>query len=371
MDYTIVTAWYDVREKENHSLKEDTTNQFFCSMDWYFDSAKLLFEKPFPMVIFTEPRFKERIMEARPKHLHEQTRFIFRPYEELLYYDLFDKYQENHHKHPIQNLTQEKFTPLYKFIVNQKVNFVKEVILSNPFQSTKFAWMDLRLHCVYDMDTNETQNIMNQMTTDKVRLMQMCFTDPVEDRREFYKYTRGKVAAGFFGGYRKPLLTFCEMCQKEWVQSITDETAPTDEMIYSFIISNHPYLFDVYVGEYSDCLKNQLRIRSSLHLVFPFLQYAFDRSVYHYVTALSKRIRNGFVAYDIYLNAEQIYKTWLYAYVSHRKLEEYTESRELFYEYFEMIRRREDVAEYVKTNKPTICAILSEDPLFKDMMMAI
>jgi hypothetical protein len=33
MDYTIVTAWYDVREKENHPDKEDTTNKFFCSMN--------------------------------------------------------------------------------------------------------------------------------------------------------------------------------------------------------------------------------------------------------------------------------------------------------------------------------------------------
>ena len=78
MEYTIVTAWYDVREKENHPLKEDTTNQFFCSMDWYFDSAKLLFNKAFPMVIFTEPRFRDKILEARPPELHSMTRFIFK-----------------------------------------------------------------------------------------------------------------------------------------------------------------------------------------------------------------------------------------------------------------------------------------------------
>lgn len=83
-DYTIVTAWYDVREKENHPLKDKGSNDYFCSMDWYFESAKQLFNKPFPMVIYTEPRFKELILSARPPPLHSMTRFIFKDYEELL-----------------------------------------------------------------------------------------------------------------------------------------------------------------------------------------------------------------------------------------------------------------------------------------------
>jgi len=88
-DYTIITAWYDVREKENHELKDDTTNRFFCSPHWYFDSAKQLFEKPFPMVIFTEPKYKDKILEARPQHLHAITRFIYRDYDELAFYTYF------------------------------------------------------------------------------------------------------------------------------------------------------------------------------------------------------------------------------------------------------------------------------------------
>lgn len=367
MDYTIITAWYDVREQENHPQKDDTSNHFFCSMDWYFDSAKQLFNKPFPMVIFTEPRFKGIILQTRPPELHNQTKFIFKTYEELLYYDLFSKYEENHRKNPIHNLTQEKFTALYKFIVNQKVNFVKEVVETNPFQSQKFAWMDMRLHCVYNMDMDETTNVMNELPTDKVRLMQMCYTDPVHDRREFYKYTRGKVAAGFFAGYREPLLRFCELCQKEFIQAVEEETAPTDEMIYSFVISNHPILFDVYVGEYCDCLRNQLRIRNSLHLVFPFYLYAFDRGMYHYVIALSKRIRSGYLANEIQLSDDQIHKTWERAYIAHRESQEHDKSRELMNEYFDIANLRSDVAHYIRERKHEIRTILSDPQLIERM----
>lgn len=354
MDYTIITAWYDVRERENHYKKDDKTNQFFCSMEWYFDSAKKLFEKPFPMVIFTEPRFEELILQARPSHLHDQTKFIFRTYEELLYYELFPKYEENHIRNPIHNVTQEKFTPLYKFIVNQKVNFVKEVIETNPFESTKFAWMDMRLHCVYDMDIDETNTIMNQLPIDQVRLMQMSVTDPVYDRRDFYAWIRGKVAAGFFGGHREPLLKFCELCQKEFIQAIEEETAPTDEMIYSFVISHNQTLFDVYVGEYCDCLKNQLCIRNSFHLVFPFLQGSYDRGIHRYVTALSKRIRCGYNEHGIQLSADQMFKTWFYAYVSHCRLSQTEEGADVLNEYFDIAQKREDVAQYIRDNRESI-----------------
>lgn len=201
-DYTIVTAWYDVREKENHPNKDDTSNQFFCSMQWYFDSAALLFNKPFPMVIFTEPRFESYILSVRPKELHPMTRFVFRDYDEMAYYTHFKKYEENHNKNKIQNVTQEKFTALYKFVVNQKVNFVKDVIMMNPFKSSKFAWMDMRLHCVYDMSVEETNEVMKNIDENKVRLMQMSHTmqSDIYGRHDFYSWTRGKCAAGFFGG---------------------------------------------------------------------------------------------------------------------------------------------------------------------------
>ena len=182
-------------------------------------------------------------------------------------YTHFKQYEENHRHFLIQNVTQEKFTALYKFIVNQKTHFVKEAIEFDPFQTPKFAWMDMRLHCVYDMSLEETNQAMADIPPNQVKLMQMSLTDPVHNRHDFYAWTRGKVAAGFFGGDKEAVHRFCELCQKEWLEALQAGTAPTDEMIYAFVISHHPYMFDLYVGEYSECLKNQVHIRAGLHLV--------------------------------------------------------------------------------------------------------
>jgi hypothetical protein len=353
MDYTIVTAWYDVREKENHPLKDDTSRKFFCPMDWYFDSAKLLFNKPFPMVIFTEPRFKDYIISVRPPELAHQTKFIFKDYKDLLYYDLYPKYEENHRKSPIYNVTQEKFTALYKFIVNQKVNFVKEVVETNPFNSEKFAWMDMRLHCVYDMPVEETTQVMNELSPERVLLMQMNHTDPVYERTSFYAYTRGKVAAGFFAGYREPILEFCRLCQEEFLVNVHEGNSPSDEMIYSYVISRSIHLFDLYTGEYSDCLRNQIMIRKNEHFAFSFLQVAYDKNIMNYVSGLSKRIRRGYIENHIQMSAHEIHKAWFYCFLADR-------NPELILEYFDIANKREDVAAYIREHRDVIKAKISE-----------
>lgn len=350
MDYTIVTAWYDVREKENHPEKDKKHNGIFSTIDDYFESAKLLFDKAFPMVIFTEPRFKDAILAARPVEYHSQTRFIFRDFEELDYYHLFSKYEENHHKNRVHNLTQEKFTALYKFIVNHKVCFVKDAIAMNPFQTAKFAWMDMRLHSVYDMSVEETTEVMKNIPEDRVKLMQMTTTTPgdIHGRHDFYSWTRGKCAAGFFGGSREPMLKFCELCEKEFVLAVSEEMAPTDEMIYSYVIAYNPGLFEPYVGEYCDCLRNLQNARGSHHLVFPFLQKSFDSGNHEYTIAVSRGLRRAFLAGEIELSAENIHKSWYYGYVAHFWRQHRDTCRDLINEYFDIASRRTDVAEYIR-----------------------
>ena len=351
VDYTIVTAWYDVRERENHPNKDDENPEFFCNMKWYFKSAELLFNKPFPMVIFTEPRFEEYIRSVRPPEFAQITKFIFRDYNELENFALFEKYQEKHLENKIQNVTQEKFTALYKFIVNQKVNFVKDVIMMNPFETSKFAWMDMRLHCVYDMSFEETTSVMDQINIDKVRLMQMTHTTP-EDiycRHDFYSWTRGKCAAGFFGGSREAVLRFCNLCKEEFINALNENMTPSDEMIYSFIIAYHPDLFEPYVGDYGDCLRNLLRTRGSHHLVYPFLQKAFDKGMHSYTSIVADGLRRAYLAKEINMSAEQVHKTWYFSYVSNFWLQQRDFCRVLLNEYYEIAKEREDVTNHIRS----------------------
>lgn len=331
-DFTIITAWYDVREKENHPLKDKTTDDHFCSMATYFEKARPFFNKPFPMVIYTEPRFEQLIKEARPQEFHPITRFIFKEYEELAYYHLFDKFQENHHKNEVINLDKTKFTPLYKFVVNQKTNFVKEVAEMNPFHTTRFAWMDLRLHCVYDMSVEDTIEAINAIQPGKVKIMFQSYLHASEiwDRYDFYSWTRGKVAAGFFGGEAKPLIEFARLCQKEFVEAIRAEMAPSDEMIYAYVTANNNHLFEPYVGDYCDVLRNLRQTRNSGHLVIPFFCIANGRQNWPFVASLSENIRRGVLSNQFWLSPEDMYTVWFRGFVAnyHLCMTSKTNSRE-------------------------------------------
>jgi hypothetical protein len=319
MDFTIITAWYDVREKENHPLKDKTTDEHFCSMNTYFEKARLLFEKPFPMVIYTEPRFEQMIKSARPEHLHPMTRFIFKDYDELPFYHFFKQFEENHHKNKVINLDETKFTPLYKFIVNQKTNFVKEVAEMNPFNTSRFAWMDLRLHCVYDMSPEETAESIASIDKEKVRMMFMSYlaADEIWDRYDFYSWTRGKVAAGFFAGEAKPLIEFARLCQKEFMDSINAEMSPSDEMIYAYVSACNPHLFEPYVGEYCDCLRNMPMARNSGHLFMQFFCVSVGRQNKSYIAAGFDNISRGFLNKQINLSNDDIYNIWYQGYIAY------------------------------------------------------
>ena len=308
-DFTIITAWYDVREKENHPLKDKTTDDHFCSMATYFKSSQPFFTKPFPMVIFTEPRFETLIKEARPQELHQITRFIFKNYDELPYYNLYDKFQENHHKHEVKNLDKTKFTPLYKFIVNQKPHFVKEVAQMNPFNTSRFAWMDLRLHSVYDMSVEHTIEAIQTIPSNKVKIMFQSYLHPSDiwDRFDFYSWTRGKVAAGFFGGQAKPLIEFAELCQKELYEAVKAQMAPTDEMIFAFVTAHNNHLFQPYVGEYCDVLRNLLMTQNSGHLVLPFFYAANGRGNWPFVADLAENIIRGISAGRFGISPGELY----------------------------------------------------------------
>lgn len=322
MDYTVVTAWYDVRTKENHPLKDKTTDDYFCTTDTYFEKAAPFFQKPFPMVIYTEPRFRERILAARPIELHEKTRFIFKDYDELHLYDQFAIFEENHHKNPVINLDVQKFTPLYKFLVNQKTNFVKEVVEMNPFQTTSFAWMDLRLHTVYDASVEETTEVINDIEPNRVKLMFMSDLPiwHIQGRHDFYSWTRGKVAAGFFAGRREPLLRFAKLCEDEFMEAIREHMSPSDEMIYSFVTAHNLNLFDPYIGEYCDCLRNQLKLKNSSHLAIPFFRACVERGNTFFIARLAHQFRIGHLEKHIYMCPEHQHYIWFHGCIAQFQL---------------------------------------------------
>lgn len=349
-NFTIVTAWFDVREFENHPLKDIDENGHYCIPDHYFRSATLLFNKEMPMVVFTEERYKERILSLRPASYIDKTVFVIKDYCDLYRWDLYPRFLENHQNAPIRNLSVEKFTAIYKWIINQKVEFVREAIGLNPFSTDKFGWMDMRLHVVYDMPVEETAEIFNTIPHDRVLITQCSYTHPNEigDRRGFYEWTRGKVAAGVFLGSRDALLKFCDLCREELLVSITEGLCPTDEMIYSVVIARNNSLIEPHIGDYSDVLRNMSYNRGSTHLAINFLNKSFQEGNHYFTWKVAENLRKGVLQNSIHPSIEQIYNIWYYNYVANFWLGNREYCKTILYELYGLGSRNEDLGNYIR-----------------------
>ena len=122
-------------------------------------------------------------------------------------------------------------------------------------------------------------------------------------------------------------------------------------MIYSFIASHYPELFDLYVGEYSDCLRNQLCIRKSLHLVYPFLETVHNRAMYSYTIALSKRIRKGVQRGELHLNPDEIHKAYTFEFFALIHTKQPSTAATVINEYMDIAGTREDVAACIRERR--------------------
>lgn len=345
-DFTIVMAWYNIREKEKNPLKDVENNEFF-SADYYFQTSRVYIEKEFPLIIFVEPQYEELFWEIRPKHLHPITRIIPRDYEDLYRYrDLFPPFAEITRQHPIHNLHREKFTALYNFFINQKVEFVREAIQWNPFQTPKFAWMDLRLH---EMDISEINEIFSHFPEDRILITQQNYTEKeeVENRYDWLSMTKGRVCAGFFAGYAKPLMKFCNLCRIEFENAINIGRAPTEEMVYSIIVAEHLHLFEPHVGDYEDVLHNVLYSRNNINLILNYLCWSFDKGYHYYTHKICENLRKGFFKGEIQFTSEYLHSIWYFNYVACYWLKKKDYCKELLEEYYEILLKNENQKMYV------------------------
>ena len=348
-DYTIIMSWYNIREKENNPLKDVENNCEFLLKQNYLESSRLYIEKNFPLIMFIEPGYEDFFWEIRPKHLHPITRIISRDYEDLYRYrDLFSPFAEITRQHPIHNLHRQKFTALYNFFVNQKVEFVREAIEFNPFNTPKFGWMDLRLH---DMDISEINKIFMHFPEERVLITQQKYTEKedITNRYDWLNMSKGRVCAGFFAGYARPLLKFCDLCRKEFENAIKVGRAPTDEMIYATVVADNLDLFEPHIGDYPDVLHNVLYNRNNTYLTISYLKWSFEKGYHHYYThKIAENLRKGLLQSVITLNSENLHNIWYYNYVACFWLQKKDYCKELLEEYYEILLKDENQKNYVK-----------------------
>jgi hypothetical protein len=268
---TYVTALFDVRKHEGTHL---TQSNHYCLIDAYLETAKTLLDTPFPFVIYCEPEFEAPLRAIRGDR---PTQFKVCTFEQLPFWELFPTICSNNAENPVMLVSPEKFTPYYYYIINHKVEFVRQATEENPFATEWFAWVDVRI----TLPSTHLNGLTQWWNPERVNVIMMSRMDHdrIKDRNAYFRNNHGWIAGGFFSGKRGPLLEFTHRTISEWKRALEERYCPSDETMLTYMACANPTTVSaVTVGDYGDLIRNQAAVCNNSDRVYYFQEQTL---IYH------------------------------------------------------------------------------------------
>lgn len=257
---TIVTMFYNIRHKERQMSEK------IKSAHVYGDLARTFILKlPYPMTIYTDDSDMIKIINEERREYENITKIYDIKLEDIYYFGYLDRIQELQKTYKIYNINQDKDTPLYVAISNNKFSFVEKTINDNPFNSKHFVWLDFGINHVAK-NCEEIHNWIHQIP-DKVR--QLCINPYVErvNHCDIFHNIYHHMAAGLFTGSADNLLQYCQLFKNKIVQIYSENWYQLDEAIMTIIHHENPELFDLFYGDYMGIISNYLSPIHNIELI--------------------------------------------------------------------------------------------------------
>jgi hypothetical protein len=259
---TIVTMFYDIGRKAwDHSKRDNEV---------YFKNCEKVLKQRYPLYIFTTEEFRDRCITIRQKTdpLLTYTRIVIVPYTDLHYYkdkELICQIQAN--TNTIGCKEPEYTKADYVIVIFNKLHFMNQVSIENPYGSTHFQWIDFGIHDNL-LSPSCTQSVLETIMYKPNRLRLRGFLDinPSNDRVEFYSKKRETVAATLLGGDAVAIQRVHQLFEQEVATLFLVGLINQEQYVYYCLLCQHPELFDyVRIGCWNDLepsyfLKNSVRV---------------------------------------------------------------------------------------------------------------
>jgi len=253
---TIVTALYD--------LNRENWQGFQRPFQQYKDWMKSMLSFDAPMVIFVEPKDVDFVTTERSDKLHK-TEIIPIPFAELYVNQKWgdgirkvmalDKFLANQTvpTHP------QIAHPEYNILMHQKIQFVKQAILTNKFNTEHFMWLDAGVfHMNNRTDLIGKKYPYSNIFNDKVNLI--CIEEPkqsdADDLEKFYKGHNVRVIGTSWGGHNQAILEFEKTYTGLLEESISNGLMDQDQSFLTVSYLRNPTVCKLYRGNWQSALNN-------------------------------------------------------------------------------------------------------------------
>ena len=277
-NWTLVTAYFNLT-KCNDASAEINKRDF----KYYYNSSVSTLSLPYNLVVYCDNDSYEKIKEMRPSFLSEKTKYIIRDFDDFKIIknnieltESFKDYRKKIITNRVNNPYQfdNRNTASYYLFCMSRYSMLKEVIQTNPFNSTHFAWINF---CI------ERMGYKNLIYLDKALSIKRdkfstCYIDYIPESlvkniSEYFKFGRCSMCSGFFTGNKDYMFKVCDLIENKFLEFLERGYGHADEQLYSPVYFENPDLFEHYYGDYQQMITN-----------YTYIHDAPEPPIYNFIT---------------------------------------------------------------------------------------
>ena len=284
-DWTLVTAYFDLSRLEDGDRSR--------TREHYMKSCAGTFRTNRNLVVFCEEDMVDYFKSMRPIELMPKTKFIVSKWEDLPLTANRAKIEENRRSHPYN--FDPRNTPNYYLFCMSRYTMLQEVIESNPFNSTHFAWINV---CMERMGPRNLASLDEalELHRDKFSCLFINYIprNILRDPPVYYQYGRCTMCSGFFTGSKHYMSEFCARIIDEFHRMLDLGHGHADEQLFALVHDSHPELFEHYYGTYQQMITNYCGVREAPHEVYLHLiPSSFREGAYDVTYAAARALWEG------------------------------------------------------------------------------
>jgi len=264
-DCTLTTACFDLSKFNSKSRPFSEA----------IHNMRSLLETPCYLVIYTDVHLFEQIKQIRSNcGLEHVTKYIVQRVEDLECFQYVDIVKKNRQLyHPTKD---ERTCPESHLVCCSKFELVLNTIKSNPFNTTKFGWIDANVGVNFSkICTNYKNNmllhVLNKCSSDKFHLQILNVNDKKftkeEHLREYYSSYRWVVCGCLFITGIDVGILILEELKKIFVKHTLLGYGHAEEMFYIEILDKYYDIIQRSYGDYNHILNNFINITTGLHYI--------------------------------------------------------------------------------------------------------
>lgn len=308
-DCTLVTACFDLTMYNKHSR----------SFNESLNKMNALLEVPCYLIIFTDKNLYECIKNKRDEYkLGYLTHYIVTDVEKLETFKYTEIVKKNREKY---YPTKDERTCAESHIVCcSKFELVIKSIMLNPFNTTKFGWIDANIGEKFskictNYKNNMLLNILNNCSEDKfhIQILNVCNKDLIKEDRlnEYYSTYRWVVCGSLFITGKEVGLKILNELNNIFIKHTFHGYGHAEEMFYLEILDKYYDEIERSYGDYQHILNNFININVGLNYVLYISNNYLNHGYYKECVDCCSKALERYESYAIEIDYE-IYFNFLF-----------------------------------------------------------